>query len=323
MSYKHTPLVGQEDPESSAQEVASDSYVQQLPRVSWRNARGALGILAAACALVLIRDHLADSGTRGGSEVRYVNDTIGLAASSPKPKLPCHCEADAQSWKKKQRPQGSKPKCVYFALGANDGDMYRSFLTSSAPGTAEDLGSFARVKEVNQLQSWKRHNIFQRFKDWSWRSMSSLLGWKEVIFHLGPDHHDGGECEAYLIEMNDAWSDELGELVEETTKQRPGTQVTALVPKAVFMCEGTASFEIDVETTESIATSMGNALGKKKVSVPTLNLLRLLYENTTPEDFVILDMDIEGAEFDILPCLAKSPGAGLIDEIDMELHYSS
>merc|ERR1712232_1169940 len=57
--------------------------------------------------------------------------------------------------------------------------------------------------------------------------------------------------------------------------------------------------------------------------IPTVNLIQLLYENTAPEDFVVVEMDIEGAEWDILPCLAASPAAGLIDELLVEVHPST
>jgi len=86
------------------------------------------------------------------------------------------------------------------------------------------------------------------------------------------------------------------------------------------MCEGETEFHVDTDSKESIATSMGRAVGSNMVAVPTINLLRLLYEHVQPEVFVILDMDIEGAEFDILPCLARSPAAALIDELYMEVH---
>lgn len=54
-----------------------------------------------------------------------------------------------------------------------------------------------------------------------------------------------------------------------------------------------------------------------------LNLNRLLFENTIPQDHVIVKMDIEGAEWDILPCLAHAPAASLIDSLYVEVHSTS
>ena len=41
------------------------------------------------------------------------------------------------------------------------------------------------------------------------------------------------------------------------------------------------------------------------------------------KDLVIVKMDIEGAEFDIIPCLANSPQAHLVDKLFMEVHNPS
>merc|ERR1719203_2064383 len=60
--------------------------------------------------------------------------------------------------------------------------------------------------------------------------------------------------------------------------------------------------------------------GHQKVVVPTANLLKLIAENTIPDDYVIVKMDIEGAEWDILPCLAEDPIAQRIDRLFLEQH---
>merc|ERR1712136_644197 len=63
--------------------------------------------------------------------------------------------------------------------------------------------------------------------------------------------------------------------------------------------------------------------GKVKVTVPTINLNRLLYETTIPADWVIVKMDIEGAEWDVLPCMAHSSASSNVDALYMEVHPSS
>ena len=60
--------------------------------------------------------------------------------------------------------------------------------------------------------------------------------------------------------------------------------------------------------------------GQVHVTVPTVNIIQLIAENTIPGDQVTVKMDIEGAEWDILPCLADSPAAGLIDQLLVEYH---
>jgi len=56
------------------------------------------------------------------------------------------------------------------------------------------------------------------------------------------------------------------------------------------------------------------------VNVNTLNVNRILYENTIPSDWVMVKMDIEGTEWEVLPCLATSPAASLIDRLYLAVH---
>ena len=60
-----------------------------------------------------------------------------------------------------------------------------------------------------------------------------------------------------------------------------------------------------------------------KVTVSTINLNRLVYELTIPADWVIVKMDIEGAEWNILPCLAQSAATSKVVALFMEVHPSS
>lgn len=108
-------------------------------------------------------------------------------------------------------------------------------------------------------------------------------------------------------------------------------QVTVRSSTAAYMCESATSFYLDDVNTEKNfwGSSMSpnhpdvQASGRKKVTVPTLNLNRILFENTIPGDWVMVKMDIEGAEYDVLPCLAKSPSGALIDRLYLEQHDSS
>merc|ERR1719446_1542883 len=61
--------------------------------------------------------------------------------------------------------------------------------------------------------------------------------------------------------------------------------------------------------------------GHAQVTVPTMNLMKFLTENTIHGDFVILKMDIEGAEWDVLPCLANAVGPSMkVDRLFLEVH---
>jgi len=135
-----------------------------------------------------------------------------------------------------------------------------------------------------------------------------------------PSH---GDYQAYLVEANPRFSHDLDEAVAHSKGK-----VHAFASSAAYMCEAKTSFYLDTKNTQhnfwgsSMSKSHPDAQksGLSKVTVPTVNLMRLLYEETIPEDYVIVKMDIEGAEWDVVPCLAGSSEASLIDRLFLEEH---
>merc|ERR1719262_331870 len=134
----------------------------------------------------------------------------------------------------------------------------------------------------------------------------------------------GGKYQAFLVEANPRFDGNLGG-VESAHK----AFVHAYKSTAAFMCEASTSFYLDTVNHgnnywgSSMSPNHPDAQrsGKTKVTVPTTNIIRLILENTIPGDWVMLKMDIEGAEYDILPCLANAPeAAGLIDRLYLEKH---
>lgn len=133
--------------------------------------------------------------------------------------------------------------------------------------------------------------------------------------------------DAILVEANPKFDKPL---MAEAAKYPIG-KVNAMASTAAYMCEASTSFYLDTVNDEhnNWGSSMSEnhtdvvASGKVKVTVPTMNINRILYEQTIPADRVILKMDIEGAEWDIVPCLAKSPSASLIDIFFLEEHNTA
>jgi FkbM family methyltransferase len=130
--------------------------------------------------------------------------------------------------------------------------------------------------------------------------------------------------ESILVEANPKFEKPL---ITEASKF-PSGKVTSLYSTAAYMCEGQTSFFLDTnDATNNWGSSMsGNhpdvVNGKLNVTVPTVNINRILFEQTIAGDHVIVKMDIEGAEFDTLPCLAESPSASLIDSLFLEQHFA-
>lgn len=132
-----------------------------------------------------------------------------------------------------------------------------------------------------------------------------------------------GSHQAILVEANPIFQKNLRAL-----EAGSDGRVKSFASTAAYMCEGTTNFFLDtVDVRENFwGSSMSpNARdvqrsGRKKVEVPLMNIVKLIAENALPEDFVIVKMDIEGSEWDILPCLSKSPAANLVDALYVEKH---
>jgi len=137
----------------------------------------------------------------------------------------------------------------------------------------------------------------------------------------------GGQWEAFLVEANPRFAPPLKEL---TAKYASG-QIHDMSATAAYMCEAHTSFFLDTQNhgTNYWGSSMSSdhpdvvKSGQEKVTVPTANIIRMLYENTIPGDWVMLKMDIEGSEWDVLPCMASAPAASLIDRFYIETHSES
>lgn len=135
-----------------------------------------------------------------------------------------------------------------------------------------------------------------------------------------------GQWEAMLVEANPRFDQELSQVASEW----PGS-MHMYSSTAAYMCKAHTSFYLDTVTHANNywGSSMSpnaadvKASGLQKVTVPTMNLNQILYEMTIPGDWVMVKMDIEGAEWDILPCLALAPAASLVDRLFVEIHNQS
>jgi FkbM family methyltransferase len=129
----------------------------------------------------------------------------------------------------------------------------------------------------------------------------------------------GGAWEAVLVEANPRFTAPLKNLGVGFGN------VKAMSETAAYMCEGKTSFFVDTTNHAnnywaSSMSSDSDAGQQQKIEVPTVNVMRLLYENAIPSDWVILKMDIEGSEWDIMPCMAQAQSATLIDQFYVEVH---
>jgi len=210
----------------------------------------------------------AHAAVQAGAQKHRSNATATLGNKAGPP---CACHPSDPSWK---APAPRGPACLFFDLGAADGETFKVFMHQSAKWTFN--------------------------------------------YDTGATPHD--QCYSYLIEANPGFVPQLEPL--RSPRVYPMPQV------AVYMCDKEAeTFHLDVSGPGGWGSALdGNhesvkaTAGTMNVQVKLMNLMRLLTENALPEDTVVVKMDIEGAEWDILPCLAQSPAAKLIDTLYLENH---
>jgi len=204
-------------------------------------------------------------------------------------------------------------------------------ISSAVGGNSTHSGSAAGVHKANppcecepSNASWtpcKRRTskcVFIDLGAASGNSFNAFLGNR-----YGPVDGCSNGWKAILVEANPRFNAQLHRIEGAF----PGL-VHVDASTAAYACEATTSFYLD--TVNDAHDYWGSAMtpnnpnvhssGYKHVTVPTVNLNRILFENTIPDDWVMLKMDIEGAEWDVLPCLAKSPTASLIDRFFLEEH---
>lgn len=133
----------------------------------------------------------------------------------------------------------------------------------------------------------------------------------------------GGKWEAYLVEANPQFKKEL----DWAAWKYPG-MVHAFSSTAAYSCVGQTSFSIDPDVANNHwGSSMKREsdsyehAGSVTITVPTMNVNQLIFEKLIPGDWAMLKVDIEGAEFDLLPCLAQTQSSKLLDRIYVEEHW--
>lgn len=132
------------------------------------------------------------------------------------------------------------------------------------------------------------------------------------------------DCFVYLLDPNPKYQEAL----RGVTALLPAGQVMYQPGSAAYMCEkSNATFYLDVASPQGWGSSLDpehesvkHTAAQSNVHVSLVNIMRLLQENTIQSDTVVVKLDIEGAEWDLLPCLANSPVASLIDTLYLESH---
>lgn len=132
--------------------------------------------------------------------------------------------------------------------------------------------------------------------------------------------------EIFLFEANPVFN---GALVEAKEKYGPkGISVNIYPSTVVDVKDGTRIFYLDNVNTDhdfwgsSTYANHPDAVksGAKGTELTAINISRWLLMNTLPQDFVVVKMDIEGAEYDIVPHMAEMGVWSVVDHLLIEWH---
>lgn len=132
------------------------------------------------------------------------------------------------------------------------------------------------------------------------------------------------EYEIYTFEPNAPYDQKFLEIKNKLGKKY------SRIKKAVSNFDGKIDFYINDQNPSSCTTNStkgekpgcgSNILGNvTKTSVDCIDLDKWIRSNFKQEDFIILKLDVEGAEYDIVPKMIKNKTFFMVDELHMEWH---
>ena len=94
-----------------------------------------------------------------------------------------------------------------------------------------------------------------------------------------------------------------------------------IIDKAVSNVDGVVSFRAGIHTyCSSINPAKNNFIVAEEELVPCIDLSRWLSDNTAEGDYVIVNLDVEGAEYDIVDSLFESGMINRIRKLYIEFH---
>lgn len=132
--------------------------------------------------------------------------------------------------------------------------------------------------------------------------------------------------EIFLFEANPVFNSALVNAKEKYGPQ--GIQVNIFPSTVVDVKDGTRTFYLDNVNDEhdywgsSTYANHPDAVksGSNGTELTAVNISRWLLMNTLPRDFVVVKMDIEGAEYDIIPHMAEMGVWSVVDHLLIEWH---
>ena len=140
------------------------------------------------------------------------------------------------------------------------------------------------------------------------------------------------DAEIYLFEANPVFNSDLVKSKQQLMFERnpPAAKKIDLFTSTIVWIEDTTMpFFLDEVTVEhdfwaSSVKDSGSPIiksGKKSVNLTAIDIANFILKNFLPNDFVVVKMDIEGAEWDVVPHIVKMNAGINIDYLLIEWHW--
>jgi FkbM family methyltransferase len=165
------------------------------------------------------------------------------------------------------------------------------------------------------------------------RIYHSLIPFRRHLF-VDCGGHDGCSIRRFMCEFDPKGRFEMVtfEPNDSFRERFSGFPRHRLIQAAVHDREGTEKFYLDREDGDGSTlfhnklTSANGGYGSldiaHPVTVKAIDLSGWLSENTRPSDYVILKLDVEGAEYDILEKMLRDESLGRIRHLFIEWHWN-
>ncbi len=127
----------------------------------------------------------------------------------------------------------------------------------------------------------------------------------------------------FAIEASTFHTDSLQALAN-TALAEWGCKSFEIMNVVAYVRSGTVEFRCGEK--DSVAYTLdkyskGRVAAKEPLVVkPCIDVVNWIKEIIDPDDYVVVKMDIEGAEYDVIPKLIRTGAISLIDELYVELH---
>jgi len=129
------------------------------------------------------------------------------------------------------------------------------------------------------------------------------------------DYDPQANFEIFSFEPNPIFEDSYSEFENHT-----------LIKKAVWISDGQMNFYLDRHDSDGssllVEKKTGNLDKKTPITVESVDLDSWIKKNFSTDDFIILKIDIEGAEYEVLSKMLKENSIDYLNSIFIEWHWN-